>query len=231
MHQQTNKSFLKPDQHTARNAKRTVRPVDSKEQSAEAVVEEATQKRLAELRERGYEWIKRGREANVECGRTFIEIQRILRSRHKTQNNLRDRREWGDYFRKWFKPKGVPFRTAQSWMKAARKAEDLNAILASKKPVETDPRDREMLDAVEKTHAEMAKADLAERAKAKSERIRLEGPGLYTLRIHLKGDEMDALDELQKSEHWAAAERQLAEFLRRLLVEYGITNADTLVGA
>src|SRR6266705_1988928 len=100
-----------------------------KAQSAESVVAQFKADLLAELESKAFQWIARGREANIELGRVFNQIK-----------NLLEHGSWEPYYETTFAPKSVALRTAQEYMRMARETDDLtkNADSALFPPA-TDP--------------------------------------------------------------------------------------------
>jgi hypothetical protein len=70
--------------------------------------------KIADLDRIALAGIKRGRKANIEVGRAFIEIKRILKC-------TVGHGEWERHFSEKFAPRGISLRTAQEWMALARK--------------------------------------------------------------------------------------------------------------
>lgn len=189
-------------------------------QGAETLATMVRRERLAALDAKAFIWIARGREANLELGRVFIEIKRIL-----------PHGQWAPYFAEKFEPKGIALRTAELYMQMAREADDVSqSAKFANFPLATDPQAQAINDATEKAESAVAFAGGQSLAQSKSEvnkerrRTRIRLGGNYNLPIFLTGDQKDAIDELRKSENWACAESEIIGLLKHLLVKYGIVN-------
>jgi hypothetical protein len=178
-------------------------------QSAASAVGEAKAERLAALEAKALHWIARGRAANVELGRVFLQIKDIV-----------GHGRWERYYAERFGSCGVAQRTAQTYMQLAREEDDISKSAASALfPPAADPQTQAINAATERAQAEVGGAA---RDKVRKEQVRLEGPGLYELPpIHRTGDEMDACNELVNS-HWPRAEEEIIALLKQLYVECGI---------
>jgi hypothetical protein len=80
--------------------------------------------KLAALDKDALVWINRGRRANIEAGRRFLEIKRFLRS-------TRGHGHWKMHFAEKFETRGIKLRTAQEWMAMARKRENAESALSA----------------------------------------------------------------------------------------------------
>jgi hypothetical protein len=147
---------------------------------------------LAELEIQAFEWIGRGREANIQLGHIFIRMKKKVA-----------RGEWLPYFKQKFVPKGVTLRTAQEYMKLA----DENAESACLEPDEAAEIEAEL---------EVAPKKGKPRGKAGQKDDR------YKLPLKLTSRESEALDELRESQNWHAAEMSLVASLRNLFFQYEI---------
>ena len=185
----------------------------------EDLAAKAKAERLAALDESAFEWIARGRPANLELGRVFNQIKDIL-----------EHGEWEPYFTEKFLPLGVALRTAQDYMKMAREADAItkNANPAHFPPA-TDQPAQEINDATEEDKAAVAEAGeqspeapAKETKKTRKKRVRLDG--IYKLPLHMTGEQKDATDALLESEKWPRAERKIMDLLRQLQIKYGFLN-------
>jgi hypothetical protein len=179
----------------------------------------AKAERLAALDERAFEWIVRGRPANLELGRVFNQIKDIL-----------EHGEWKPYFTNKFLPRGIAFRTAQDYMKMAGEADEItkNANPAHFPPA-TDSPAIAIRHANEADKAEVAtvgeqpsKSHDKEGQKPRKKRVRLDG--IYNLPLFMTGELKDATDLLLKSKKWARAERKIMDLLQHQLIKYGFLN-------
>lgn len=191
-------------------------------QSAEAVAAQVKANLIAELEAKAFQWIARGREANIELGRVFNQIK-----------NLVDHGQWEQYYETTFAPQSVALRTAQLYMKLACEADELkeNANFALFPPA-TDPQATAVNVAVEQAEQAVANATANELLPTESapkqqrmprkSRIRLDG--LYHLSLYLTGDQKDHLDALRESQNWLGAELAIRATIDRLFVQYGYVN-------
>jgi len=153
-------------------------------------------------------------KVRLELGRTFIRIKATFRHG-----------EWtAAYYTETFNTSGVSFRTIQRWMQKARRdhADSEHAIMSFFKPA-TDEGALRTDDATARAEAEVGGTAYL---KPKPERVRLEGPAVYKLPLHLKGDERDACDALRKSAEWPCAEQKILALLKQLCAECGIVNSN-----
>ena len=199
-----------------------------KTQSAEAIAAQAKADLLANLEAKAFEWIARGREANIELGRVFNQLK-----------NLMGHGQWERYYETTFAPQSVALRTAQLYMKMACEADELtkNANFALFPPA-TDPQATAVNVAVEQAERAVANATANEPAPPESEpkpkrllrksRIRLDG--LYHLPLYLTGDQKANLDALRKSPNWRGAELAIRATIDRVLMQYGYVNAPAVEG-
>ena len=168
----------------------------------------AREDRVADLATQAIAFLQRGREANVEAGRKFNEIKRILGHGH-----------WKAYFRKTFAPCGITQRTAQNYMAMARKADaDLKKENFSFSQAASDPHARAMHRANEKAKTEVAIA-AAQSPTLKGEPVGRDA--IYKLPLCLTVAEQDATDKLRKSPNWPSAERKIVSLLNDLCVRCG----------
>lgn len=183
-------------------------------QSAEAIVAKAKAERLATLDSKAFDWIARGREANIELGRVFNEIKDIL-----------EHGSWEGYFAEKFAPRGIALRTAQLYMRMASEADAVSKNANSALfPPATDPQAQAISDATENARAAViANGQSPETSRPRSkERVRLDG--IYRLPLYMIGEDKDATDELLKSQNWYYAEIEILALLKQLHIKYGIVN-------
>ncbi len=189
--------------------------------SGESIASRAKAERLAALEARAFQWIARGRAANLELGRVFLRIKAIV-----------GHGQWERYFVERFASCGVAQRTAQTYMEMAREADTKNAESALF-PAATDPQALAINYATEKAQAAVAAADELSPETSTPEpdkrtttlrkkRIRLDG--IYRLPLYLTGDQKDNLDALQDSPSWKDAELAIVATVERLFVQYGIVD-------
>jgi hypothetical protein len=192
-------------------------------QSAEAAAVQVKAELVAELEAKAFDWIARGRAANIELGRIFNQIKYII-----------EHGSWETYFSEKFAPRGVALRTAQLYMKMAGEADavskDANVAFF---PPATDPQAQAIKDATEMAQGavaiaggqspEASKSNPAKKnKKVRKERVRLDG--IYKLPLFMTGDEKDATDALLDSQDWHYAEMEITALLRQLHIKFGIVN-------
>jgi hypothetical protein len=178
----------------------------------ESIVSRAKAERLAALETRAFRWIARGRAANLELGRVFLEIKAIV-----------GHGRWERYYAERFGSYGVAQRTAQTYMERARKEDAISKTAESALfPMATDPKAQEMRAATEQARAEVAKAgETPKRGPVRRD-------GIYKLPLFLTIDEQDATDELRKSPDWPDAQKKIVALLDQLCIECGVLNEDAL---
>lgn len=185
--------------------------------NAEDVAFYRTAYRIAALETRAFDWIARGREANIELGCVFNQIKPLLRHG-----------EWKPYFAKKFAPRGIPLRTATEYMRLAREADEMTKKADSALfPTATDKPAQEINEATEEDKAAVAAAreqspevSDEETKKTRKKRVRLDG--IYKLPLHMTGKQKDAMDLFLESKKWPRAERRIMDLLQRLQIKYGI---------
>jgi hypothetical protein len=188
--------------------------------SAEAVAAEANKARLGVLEALAFDWIARGREANIELGRVFIQIKEIV-----------GYGKWEEYYEATFAPYSVALRTAQLYMKMACEADEAkrNANLALFPPAD-DPQATAVIAASEQAKQDVANAahcapePAAPKPGKRPRKSRLRLDGIYRLPLFLTGEQKDHLDELRKSQNWRGAELEILATIKRLFVKYGLAN-------
>lgn len=163
--------------------------------------------RVAELDAEAFRWLSRGREANLELGRVFNQLKKILG--HGT---------WLHHFKETFKSSGISLRTCENYMRAAREADSKFARFSNLKPA-NDEAAQEIEDATQRAEAELGALPSPNKLRQTAR--------LYQLPLHLTKDERDAMDALRRSAEWPRAEEQVVRLLRRLWVRYGTDNNDT----
>ena len=198
------KASLKPCKRTAPQ-RATVRP----RKKPQSISSGAKAEQLAALEAQAFHCIARGRAANLELGRMFLQIKVIA-----------GHGRWESYYDERFGSSYVAFRTAQTYMNMARKEDAISKTAESALfPLAMDPQAVTRRDA-----AAMAEAEVGGAAdhKAKKRHVRPEGPCLFQLPpIRLTDDERNASDQLVKL-HWPRAEKEILALLKQLHIECGI---------
>lgn len=157
--------------------------------------------RIAALDARIFQFWARRREANLQLGRAFNELKEVL-----------GHGKWKAHFEKVFAPQGISLRTAERYMKRAKK-EDTKAKSDKLSNFEeaTDPGASQIKEATEKAAADVAAASNHSK-QARTSR-------LYHLPLHMTDKEKESTDALRRSSEWPRAERQIVRLLRRLWTE------------
>ena len=156
----------------------------------DAAAVERTEDRIAALDKQIFKSIADRRKASIEAGRAFNELRRIL-----------GHGKWLPHFNEVFAPTGLKLRSAQRWMKRARKAEsDSRNVTVAHSESATDTSARAIKDAAERDEADVsAVSDLKKPRK---------GSRPYSLSLHLTDEEQEAMDALQKLAGWPQAEKR-----------------------
>jgi len=139
--------------------------------------------------------------------------------------------DFSDYYERTFrKPHGIPFRTAQSYMQAARKeAKDNNCADSALFPAATDPQAVEIREVTEKHRLAVAGAepessdDMSSSAEEqRSGRSEKSGESICVCRLSLRvtQEQKARIAELWNSEHRVLAESVVTDFLIELCRRY-----------
>lgn len=160
--------------------------------------EEKLKAERAELETEAFAIIANFRKLRVELGRVFIRIKATLKHG-----------QWQRYYAKTFGTSSVPLRSAERYMKRARKADALskNDRLTVFKPG-TTPEARERQSATVEAQAEIGDVPKPE--------------PVYRLALHLSADKRDATIRLWQSPHRRRAERKIVAVLDQLLIKFGV---------
>lgn len=187
--------------------------------NAEDVARFRTARLIAVLEKRAHTWIGRGRKANLKLGRIFLRLKLLVRHG-----------DFRDYYERTFGiPHEIPFRTAQSYMQAARKeGKDINCADSALFPAATDPQAVEIRE-VTKTHqlaVDDARAETSDEAASADEHrdSHAEESGESTCvcrpSFHVTPDQKAQISALWRSEHRAAAESEVVNLLIELCDRY-----------
>jgi hypothetical protein len=180
-------------------------------QSVASKAEHAKAERLAALEAMAFQQIARGRAANLELGRLFIQIKDIV-----------GHGRWERYYVERFGSCGVAKRTAQTYMDLARKEDAISKSADSALfPPAMDPQGVKTRDATSKAAAKVGGA-----ARDRIETVRLEG--IFKIPLFMSIDEQEAARELIKSPDWPTAQLEIMAFLKQLYIKFGIVNSDAL---
>lgn len=168
------------------------------------VDEHTTQGRVARLNATIIRCWARRREINIELGHAFNELKRIL-----------GHGRWKRHFEETLAPQGISLRTAERYMKRAKKAEaqEESDNMSIFSPA-TDREAQHIRRATEKAQANVD-ANLNRRHSTGDILV-------YRLPLHMTADESRATDALRTSLEWPRAERQVVRLLGRLWQKCGV---------
>ncbi len=194
--------------------------------TAEDVARFRTARLIAALEKRAHIWIGRGRKANLKLGRIFLRLKMLVRHG-----------DFSDYYERTFGiPHGIPFRTAQSYMQAARKeGKVINCADSALFPAATDPQAVEIREVTEKHRLAVAVAeseisdDVSSSADERSSRSEKSAESICVCRLSLRvtQDQKARISELWSSEHRALAESAVTDFLIELCRKYEISSSNS----
>jgi hypothetical protein len=189
--------------------------------TAEDVAFYRTAHRFAELEAKAFDWIARGRPANIELGRVFNQIKALLKHG-----------EWKPYFAKKFAPRGIHLRTATDYMAMARQDDEITKKADSALfPPATDPQAVEIREATARHRAAVARAKSSSSEAASSdaetdhcERAKDPEGSMCTCRLQIRMSKENhaRVLALWRSRNRALAETAVAEFLLELCAKYEI---------
>lgn len=159
---------------------------------------------IAKLDARIFASLTQRRNASIDAGLALI-----------AQRKLLDHGKWLAHFKEVLEPNGLKLRTAQRWMKRAKK-EESNAKNANVAHSEsgTDSGAQAMKNA--------ARHDEASVRAAFDPKEPREGGRPYSLPLHLTEEEQKAMDALQRSAAWFQAEKKVVRLLRNFCIEQGV---------
>jgi hypothetical protein len=190
--------------------------------NAEDVARFRTARLITVLEKRAHTWIGRGRKANLKLGRIFLRLKELVGHGH-----------FKSYYEHAFgKPHGIPFRTAQSYMQAARKAgQDTDGADFAHFPTATDPQATEIREATEKHRLAVAdaKSESPDEASSADEHRgdhSEESDGSTCVcrpSLHVTPDQKAQISALWRSEHRAAAESEVVNLLMELCDRYTLS--------
>lgn len=179
---------------------------ESTRHNAASTTADRRDEHVAELDARIFRSIQDRRKASIEAGRAFIELRKVF-----------DHGKWLHHFKEVFAPAGLTLRTAQRWMKRARKVDrDSKNDSVTHFKTATDPSAREVKDA-----AAQDKAEIDAALEPKTSR---EGHRVYSLQLHMPAELQEAMDALRKFAAWPEEEKKIVRRLHRLCIDYGVLN-------
>jgi len=168
---------------------------------------EALEKRITDLDQQVFRSIAQRREVSIEMGRAFNELKNIL-----------GHGKWQPHFEEVFAPLGLKLRTAERFMKRARKKDALlKNDSMSNFGVATDRDAMERREASRHAQAEVVAVSTRNKVNTSSRRI-------FRLSLRMTSNEHNAVDALQKFPDWPSAEKKIVRLLRGLCVRYKLVN-------
>jgi hypothetical protein len=165
----------------------------------------AIEDRIAKLDAQIFESLADRRKASIDAGLALIEQRRLLGQHGK----------WLAHFKEVLEPNGLKLRTAQRWMKRAKKTLlDLKNANVAHSESGTDAGAQAIKDAGRQDEASVRAASAPKGPR--------DGARPYSLPLHLTEEEQKALDALQKSAAWFQAEERVVRLLRKFCIEQGV---------
>lgn len=161
---------------------------------------------VAKLDAEAIRGLKRGRDANIEVGRAFNQLKKIL-----------GHGKWQRHCQQTFAPYGITLRTSENYMRAAREADSKNEKFSNFKSA-TDRGAQLIRDA---TGRALAEVGASSGRGVKQASISVERSAVYRLPLKMSGDEMVTCDALQKLPEWPGLEQKIIDLLKHLWIEYG----------
>jgi hypothetical protein len=164
---------------------------------------------LAKLKRKAVIWAQRGREANEELGRIFLQIKAIV-----------GHGKWLSYYAENIEPCcKIPDRTAQAYMELARTADSRKSADSADFPQAMDA------DAVAKRKATArAEAEVGDHSGQKSKSEPKQSN--FTLVVPMTADLQEAVSELRDSKAWSIARKKVIALLKQLCIELGFFNKE-----
>jgi len=159
---------------------------------------------IAKLDAQIFESLAGRRKASIDAGLALIEQRKLL-----------GHGKWLAHFKEVLAPNGLKLRTAQRWMKRARKAKsDLRNVSVAHSESGTDSGAQAIKNAATQDEASV-RAAAGPKEPRKAARP-------YSLPLHLTEEEQEAMDALQKSAVWSQAEKKVVRLLRNFCIEQGV---------
>jgi hypothetical protein len=165
---------------------------------------ERLQNQIAEFDAQIFRAIADRRKASVAAGRALNGLRKFL-----------GHGQWLSHFNEVFAPTGLKLRTAQRWMKRAKRAdtESKNDNVTHFRTA-ADPGARQVKDA-----GKQAKAEINAASKSKTA---ADGHGLYSLPLHMSDELQEATDALRKFAVWPEEEKKIVRRLHQLCRLWGV---------
>jgi hypothetical protein len=179
---------------------------------------------IAEVEKEAVDWIGRGREANIELGRRFIRLKDLVGHGHFEKY----------YKRKFGQPYRIAFRTAQDYMRLARKAdEEAKGADSAPFPLATDPQAVAIREATERARLAVADAgpqssdEATPNTDAQAPKRSISSMCTCRLYIRMTKEQRDTISALWESEHRHLAESKVTDYLIKFCTKYDITGSDS----
>lgn len=158
--------------------------------------------------------IARGRAANVETGRYFLQLKRLL-----------GHGKWERHFEDTFRPLGIKSRTARTWMRLARK--EKAKVKTAESADFAEAMDQEAVDIRNATIRAEAEVGRQSVAMPKLEFVKSENRCLYQLPLHVTENQKVWIEELRNLQNWPRLEMKILGYLGRLYAEFGRLDHET----
>jgi hypothetical protein len=201
--------------------------------TAEDVASHHRVRRIAELEKearkliaRSITLIARGREANIQLGRIFIKLKRLVGHGHFEKY----------YERKFGRFYGIAFRTAQDYMVLAREADEAKSADTALFPLAMDPQAVNIRKQTERARLAVADAESESPGESTTDpEAQATNPApnsagsMVTCRLFIRmmRGQRKRVTALLRSEHRALAESTVIDTLLKLCDEYRIAGSDS----
>jgi hypothetical protein len=171
--------------------------------------ENQIEKRIEALDETVFRSFAKRRQATVEAGRAFNELKKLL-----------GHGKWQRHFEEVFVPRGITLRTAERYMKRAKRADSAaeNDNLSNFK-LASDEGAQEIREATDEAQAEVEAASNHSKSKKDSRHV-------FRLPLRMTANEIEMAATLQQLPDWHRAERRIVRLLRELCLKYGVISND-----
>jgi len=171
-------------------------------------LEQAKAEQLSALEAKAFLWIARGRSANIELGRVFLQIKDIV-----------GHGRWEHYYGERFGSCGIAKRTAQTYMDLARKEDASKTAESALFPPAMDTQAVKTRDVTAKAEAEVGDVP---RPNPNPVRLKV----IFELPLLMSVDDQTAAKELLSSPNWASAQQEIITFLKQLYIKFGIVDEE-----
>jgi len=188
--------------------------------TAEDVAFYRTAYRIADLETQAREWIGRGRDANTELGRIFIRLKGLVGHRNFEKY----------YIAKFGRPYNIAFRTAQSYMRLAREADEkAKSARPAPYPLATDQHAVAIREAAERARQAVAGAAEDSSSDSASNDAETAANSICIFRpyIRMTREQRDTVAQLWKSKHRKSVDSDVTDYMLRLCKKYDVFRSDS----